>query len=66
MFMLLSLTFIVMESSLGVEWLDSCEKFAISLEKVTKTVAKIKKAKISSSKLNLKAQNIDIQPLLNS
>jgi hypothetical protein len=36
------------------------------LEKVAQTVAKPKNAKISSSKLNLKIQNINIRPPFNS
>jgi hypothetical protein len=41
------------------------EKITI-LDKVAETVAKPKNAKISSSKLNVKVQNICIKPLLNS
>ncbi len=40
--------------------------FAQMLEKVAKTVENPKNAKISSSKLNVKVQNIYINPLLNS
>ena len=39
-------------------------KICLILEKVAKTVAKAKVANISTSKLNLKAQNIYIKPLL--
>jgi hypothetical protein len=39
-------------------------KIAQILEKVAKTVAKPKMAKISSSKVNLRVQNIYINPLL--
>jgi hypothetical protein len=39
------------------------KKFAQSLEKVAKTVAKQKNAKITSLKLNVKVQNINIKHL---
>jgi hypothetical protein len=38
--------------------------FTQFLEKVAKTVAEPKNAKISTSKMNLKVQNIYIKPLL--
>ncbi len=41
------------------------ENFTKILEKVAKTVTKQKNPKISTSKLNLKVQNIYIIPLLN-
>jgi hypothetical protein len=42
------------------------KKIAQILGKVAKTIAKLKNAKVFSSKLNWKVQNVFINPLLNS
>jgi hypothetical protein len=47
-------------------WLEDRKKIAQILEKVPKTVAKPKSAKISTSKLNLKVQNIFLKPPQNT
>jgi hypothetical protein len=56
------------ELKIGGDWAQGDQKIGgkicLILEKVSKTVALTKVANISTSKLNLKAQNIYIKPLL--